>query len=225
MAENENVTLESANTRKRILVAAALATVAFVLNTVYLTRGAHLTVLRVTEPVAAGNRLQATQVSEVVIKGEDLDVMRKLFVASEHKEAFLAAPLAESLSPGQLLTQRAFRLEGQTRLVLRDKERGMSFKVRDDSSAVLCFIGPGSTVDVWAPIRAGEVALLLRGATVLALGDAIGVARPGQCQDARYSNVTLAVAEVEVQKVLQSLDAARGEVRVTVVGAGPAQSR
>jgi hypothetical protein len=209
--------------RKRILLAVLIGMVAFVLNLAYLRQGDRVTVLRVISPAAVGTVLREdVHLQAFTIIGEDLETMRKTFVTSDVKGVFLQMPLAEAIAPGQLLTQRAFRLEGQTRLNLKDGERAVSFRVRDDSAPIVCFIGPDSLIDVWAQVKQGEPTLVIRNARVLALGDAVAVARPNQCQDSRYFSLTVAVAEAEVKPVLQSLDLARQDIRITVPPAAAA---
>jgi hypothetical protein len=205
------------NKRLRILVAIFIGMAAFILNLMYLKQGERLTVLRVTQAASAGVVLnERVQVKPVTIIGEDLATMRKLFVTQDVKGVFLKMPLAEAVQPGQLLTQRAFRLDSQTRLNLKEGERAVSFRVREDSAALVCFVGPEGFIDVWAQIKQGEPTLVIRNARLLAVGDAVAVARLNQCNDSRFHNLTVAVAEAEVKAVLQTLDLAQKDIRITV---------
>ena len=212
--------------RKRILLAVLIGMIAFVLNLAFLKKGEEVTLLRVKEPASAGTVLQGSPGSQweaLTIIGESLETMRKTFVTNDVKDVFLQMPLAEAVFPGQLLTQRAFRLEGQTRLNLKDGEQTVSFRVREDSAHHICFIGPETLIQIYAHVKLGEPPTLVKGnARVLAIGDAVAVPRPKQCQDARYSNLIVAVPEAEVRSVLSLLNLARADIVISVPKAADA---
>jgi Flp pilus assembly protein CpaB len=157
-------------------------------------------------------------VEPVTFFAKDQLQLRAVFVYKEIGDTFVHIPVAETLVPGQLLTQRDFRMEGINRLPLHATERAISMVVREDSMAALCFVGPGSSVDVWVISDAGATLKLLSGATLLAIGDTASTTRPGQCQDQRYRQITVAVPEADVKDKIQALQSARGGVSIAIVG-------
>jgi Flp pilus assembly protein CpaB len=178
--------------------------------------GQQLVVLQATQAVTAGQRISTSQVEQVAIRGDDLRAMRAVFVDKERQDAFLAVPLAEAVVPGQLLTQRAFRYEGTEKLPLAEGQRAISFKVRDESRTLLCLVGPGSVVDVVGLNKGAEMQLIMRAVTVLAIGESTRTVRERSCNE--RADVTVAVAERDMLKVMQDLETAR-EVRLGALGA------
>src|SRR5215212_9850411 len=139
--------------QKRIfIIAAFLGAVAIFLNLMYMSdsKRERLVVYKAGKLMKAGEVVNEGSFEKVELWG-DVGQMRSAVVDSESFAAFAQQPLAETLTPGDILLTRSFLLSGQGGLrdSIGETQRALTLEVVDEAQAVGYFVRPGDMVDIW----------------------------------------------------------------------------
>jgi Flp pilus assembly protein CpaB len=212
--------------RTVLIAAIVLGALAALMNMVYISSAqpTAVTVLKVKpgQKLRAGQVVTSDMFDPVTVYGDDIGQLSRIAVPESELGSFKDQPILEVLEPGDILLQRAFRLQGDSGV--RDQvgpgERALSVAV-GAASSVNYFVRPGDVVDVWGQI-ASRTLLLKDHARVGAVGETYRLASEGSKEG--YSTVTLIVSAKDVEGLVNNIGLAGGKVTLALVGSEDAGS-
>jgi len=207
--------------RRVFIIAAVLGAAAILLNLLYMSdaKSEKLVVYKAGKLMKAGEVVNEDSFEKVELWG-DVGRMRSVVVDSESFAAFSQQPLAETLTPGDILLTRSFLLSGQGGLrdSIGENQRALALDVADEAQAVGYFVRPGDMVDIWG---VSDVAAfpIVKSVCVKAVGDAYLVPQEGG-RDGRYRSVTIFVPgdDAQISDLLSNVALADDKINLALIG-------